>query len=254
MRKFCFTLATMASVLLCVGANISAAQGASGERIEKISNRRLAGHTFLTLRGLDYQQCEARCLSEQQCKALEHVHGSSSGLRASTCRLFSSFTSAHASTGADVGYKLPGLAKGAKPQPEKSPPKVTAAPPPAPGAEPRARSVAPSPPPPPPVGAGGGQTSKREEGAQAPAEGRKQQESESTSRSITRSSPPPAAPPTAMPPGGSNNPAVAPQVPPSSDWDVVPVFYGTDRSATISPSASATARTEGTASRLGGRS
>ena len=288
MRKFYLTLAAVALVLISAGTDSSVAQGGSGERIDKVSNQRLAGNSYANLRGLSYQQCERRCLAERQCKALEHTRGGAVGGTASQCRLFSSFGAAHASRDADIGYKRPGLAKdkapplAAKPAPKvtaNAPPappkpgpklrvpppprvgsgaKVTSVPPPAPpGSEKKVKSyamkktaplptpasppppVAGSPPPPPPAAAspppsGVGQDKERrqvtEEGAGRqgkPAESPKSEEAEqgASSPSATRSATPS---PTSTP--KPDIPAAGTEAAPSTDWDVVPVFFGTDRS------------------------
>src|ERR1700693_5149375 len=110
MRKFSLTLAAVALVLISAGTDSSVAQGGSGERIDKVSNQRLTGNSFTSLRGLSYQECERRCLADRQCKALEHIRRRAVGASASHCRLFSSFGAAHASRNSDIGYKRPGLA------------------------------------------------------------------------------------------------------------------------------------------------
>ncbi len=133
MRKFFLTLAAAALTLIGAGADLSLAQGGAGERIDRVSNQRLAGSPFSDLRGLSYQQCERRCLGDRQCMAIEHVRGGPTGAGASHCRLFRTFGAAHAAGDADVGYKRSGVAKDtAPPHAAKPAPHVTALPPPKP--------------------------------------------------------------------------------------------------------------------------
>src|SRR5689334_19545855 len=110
MRNISLTLAAAALALVSAGTGSSLAQGGSAERIDKVSNRGLAGHSYASLKGLTYSQCERRCLADTRCKALEHVRRVAIGANDSQCRLFSSFGAVHASQNSDVGYKRPGLA------------------------------------------------------------------------------------------------------------------------------------------------
>jgi esterase/lipase superfamily enzyme len=246
MRKFFLTLAAVALALIGGGADISLAQGGAGERIDRVSNRRLTGSPFADLRGLSYQLCERRCLANRQCMALEHVRGGATGAGASHCRLFSSFGASRAASDADIGYKRASVATDKAPPPvARSAPKVTAPPPsatpaprtttvpspPTPESETKSKTfamkkaapppVASAPPPPPassppptPPGTGAREESARAPGAAAPPV------------PTSRSAAPKAAP----------SPVVVPTLPPagaaassSTDWDVVPVYFGTDR-------------------------
>jgi esterase/lipase superfamily enzyme len=274
MRKFSFTLAAVAFILVAAGIGNTAAQAGPGERIDKISNQTLTGNPFVSLRGLSYQQCERRCLAERQCRALEHIRGGTAGANTSQCRLFSSFGAAHASQASDIGYKRPGLAETLPPVAGPAP-KVTAIPPPAPHkSEPTARSAAPhhggsgpkvtsppaptppqsksktfamkkaappppppvaaSPPPPPPVAASPPSPTPRstgvpEESARAPSATPESARKEEAERGPTTRSAAPTAtpPPTAAP--KPDDPAGGTGAASSTDWDVIPVFFGTDR-------------------------
>ena len=303
MRKSSLTLAVVALIVLSAGADCAVAQGGSGDRIDKVSNHRLTGNAFTSLRAVSYSQCERRCLAEPQCKALELIRG---GGATGLCRLFSSVGAAHVSQNADIGYKRPGvvtdkaLPPAAKPAPKVTalpphaspkpephvkpapphgagpgpkitsvpsppphksepkaktyamkksapappapqPPPVTASPPPPPSAPP-APPVATSPPPPPsepppppvvasPPPSGASPTPRSagvpEESAKGPTAAPESARKEETERGgpTTRS----AAPTTTPAPTKSDVPAAATGVAPSPDWDVVPVFYGTDR-------------------------
>jgi len=253
MWKFSLALAVAALVLVLAGTDSSVAQGGPGDRIDKVSNRRLTGNSFASLRGLSYQQCERRCLADRQCMALEHVRGGTAGPRASHCRLFSSYGAAHASRDSDIGYKRPGVVKDkALPPVARSAPRVTAVPPPAPSKpEPTVKSVPPpqagserkaksfalrkaapppsaSPPPaspptasPTPRGAGAPEESVRAPAAAPESTRREEVDRGGTSRSAAPSAPSPVLVPQTPPAGAAA---------PSTDWDVVPVFFGTDRS------------------------
>ena len=130
MRKSSLTMAAVALIVLSARADSAVAQGGSGDRIDKVSNHRLAGSSYTSLRGVSYSQCERRCLAEPQCKALELIRG---GGATGLCRLFSSVGAAHVSQNADIGYKRPGLAADKMLPPAAKPvPKVTAVPPHAP--------------------------------------------------------------------------------------------------------------------------
>ena len=302
MRKFFLTLAAVAPIVLSAGIDSSLAQGSSGERIDKVANRRLTGNSYASLKGLSYHNCERRCLADRQCKALEHTRGGPAGGAASQCRLFNSAGAAYAAQNSDIGYKRSGLAKDTAPPPVPKPaPKVTAIPPPAlpkseskarsaaphqggsgpkvasappaaaPTPEPKAKSFAmkktvpappsPSPPPPvtasppppppppasspPPRGAGVPEESARRS-AEAPESARREESGRgATTRSVAPSATAPPTPKSDNPPGGAG--AAAPPtgtgvVPPSgtaaapsTDWDVVPVFFGTDRNRKDQP-------------------
>src|SRR5262249_4897317 len=152
MRKIPLTLAAVA-MLSWAGAGDLAAQSGTGERIDKVANRRLTGSAYASLRGLSYEQCEQRCLADRQCRALEHVRGGVGRASTSQCRLFRAFGMAHAAPNTDVGYKRPALARdiappsAPKPAPGvRSPPPVVSAPTPR-AVAPAPRTAAPSPPP-----------------------------------------------------------------------------------------------------------
>jgi esterase/lipase superfamily enzyme len=242
MRRFPLTLAVVAMLSGAGGADL-AAQSGTAERIDKVANHRLTGSAYASLRGLSYGQCERRCLADRACRALEHIRGGIGAANNSQCRLFRAFGAAHAAANSDVGYKRPTLSKDTTPpgsartvRPNAPSPKSASAPPPAPtGAEPRRktfamkRSVVPaepapgsppappapsaSAPPPPPVGSPAPPPIPPSVGASKEAITRGV-ESEGARRPTTRSAAPPASSGAA----------------PASDWAVVPVFFGTDRS------------------------
>jgi esterase/lipase superfamily enzyme len=227
MRKFSLTLAAAALVLAWAGLGSAVAQNAPGDRIEKAANQRLSGSSYISLRGLSYEDCEKRCLAEQQCKALVHVREGAAGAIASQCRLFSTFGTALAAQDSDVGYKRQGLAKDTSPPPPPSaqPRGGSAAPPPKPetATRPAPPPVISAPPPPPVTSAPPPASAPTPRGVTAPPPpGGTARSMEAERGPSTRSAAP--APP---PPAG--NPAVGAGAPPSSDWDVVPVFFGTDR-------------------------
>ena len=252
MRRFPLTLAAVAMLTWAGGAEMAAQSHAAKrateratERIDKVANHRLTGSAYATLRGLSYEQCERRCLADRACKALEHVRGGTGGAKTSQCSLFRGFGAAHAAADSDVGYKRPMLAKDAAPPVGSAPvarpvapsPKSVLArrktfarsvapaepaagspsaqpargaeasppPPPAPAVSPPPPPVGlPAPPPMPPSGVGTGKEDITKGG-----------ESEGAARPTTRSVAPTAAPSVAAP---------------TTDWAVVPVFFGTDRS------------------------
>ncbi len=208
---------------------LSAAAAMASSRIEKIQNQRISGSVYARLSGVTYAQCEARCLDDPQCVALEHFRGEGRIIgRTSSCRLFTSVGEARANTSADVGYKRTEAA--ASPQPKDQPKERSAKKSARAGeAEERERTApkaasAPRPEPQP----------KSLEQAPAPA-ARKQ------SPTVGAAPPPPpvvAAPSPAPPPVASAPrvrsiaPGGSAGAPPATDWDVVPVFYGTDRNRT----------------------
>jgi esterase/lipase superfamily enzyme len=252
----------LAAALVIAAAWISGpvvAQAQSRSHIEKITNKRLSGTAYLRLNGLSYAACEARCLAEPECKALEHFRGSR-GLfgRSMQCRLFKSAGAALPSQTADIGYKrtavadqpMGGAKKGrayARRLELPPPPPPPAAAPSAPRFEPRARSAAPHP----------VEEAARQATDRAQREVRSAPPSAPVPRSITPASPPragapPPPPPVASappPPAASAQPSARPATrgitpvprsiapapvgggaaPPPAEWDVVPVYYGTDR-------------------------
>jgi esterase/lipase superfamily enzyme len=268
MRRFPLTLAAVAMFSFTGGADL-AAQSRTAERIDKVANHRLTGSAYASLRGLSYEQCERRCLGDHACRALEHIRGGTGGLNTSQCRLFRAFGTAQAAANSDVGYKRATLARDiappAGPAPTARPiapsPKTGSAPPPAPtGAEPRRktfamkRSVAPaeptvgapatspapaapppvpslsppaapsaSAPPPPPVAAPAPAPMPPSAGASKEEIAKGAESEAAAERRATRSVAPAAAPP-----AGS-------VAAPTSDWAVVPVFFGTDRSRLDQP-------------------
>jgi hypothetical protein len=227
MRKFSFTLATVALILVAVGTDTSVAQGGSGVRIDKVSNQRLSGNSFKSLNGLSYQQCERLCLTDPQCMALEHIRvRDTPGGSTSQCRLFHSFGVAHASPGSDIGYKRSDVAKKNAPPPlSDSVPEVTSVPP---KPEPKARSVPQKETAPPPSVPAPRNPAVDEGRRRAEAEERaRRQAAEGPTKSepgTRRLTPPPR---TIQKPDGPVGSGAA--VPPT-EWDVAPVFFGTDRS------------------------
>jgi len=103
------------------GGGSAAAQGQSGH-IERIANKRLSGTAYAKLPGLSYEECEARCLADAKCVALEHFRGGRIVNRGTQCRLFSAAGEERASTYSDIGYRRAGAGpartakKAAKPE------------------------------------------------------------------------------------------------------------------------------------------
>jgi esterase/lipase superfamily enzyme len=261
MRRFSLTLAAVVMLSWAGGADL-AAQGPTAERIDKVANFRLTGSAYAILRGLSYEQCERRCLADHACRALEHIRGGIGVAKASQCRLFRATGTALPAANSDVGYKRSILARDTTPtvsstsraRPIAPSPKTAHAPAPPPsGAEPRRRTV----------------TMKRSEAPAEPAVAPRAASSTPAPSPppVPSASPPPAPSASSPPPPPVTSPALPP-VPPSvgaskeeeikaaesegsarpttrsvvpvpgppaspgaaSDWAVVPVFFGTDRS------------------------
>lgn len=211
-------------------------------RIDKVSNQRLVGTSYARLTGLTWEQCVNRCLQDQQCQAIEHYRGGGLVIgRNAQCRLFSTIGEQRASNAADIGFKRatppsrgPGPAaadpkpapqpKSAEPrrfeyrapEPERAPAPQASRPsasPPAGGAAPPPPPVATAPPSPPasaPPAPKSAPPSRPPPVAEAPPP---RPESKDRTRGI-------------VPPPSTGQPAGAQ---PRSDYDVVPIFYGTDR-------------------------
>lgn len=236
MRRVFFTWAAMMLFLVSAGSHGSLAQDGSGARIDKVANRGMSGSPFATLRGLSYQQCERSCLLDAKCLALEHVRATgTAAANKSQCRLFSSVGAVRAAQGSDIGYKRSSVAKSKAPPPaaaappvaQPAPPKVTMMPRVAPPPGPSMKSVAPPAPPPPPPAASG-----------PPAEPQRRDTEERARPPVGESASQPAptrrvAPPSAGVPRSAGSrpdePAPGGAATTPSEWDVVPVFYGTDR-------------------------
>lgn len=222
------------------------AQG-GGQHIDKVANKRLSGTSYARIRGLSYEDCERRCLAEARCVAIEHYRGGGVIFgRNAQCKLFSVAGEVRSSNFADIGFKRAG--PGRRPPP----PPVTAerrqldertVPGAGPGATPRTGAqppdpVAKAPLPPPKPAEPLRRAPARDSGpAPAPAPG-----------PIAGGAPPPppaAAPETAPETAPSPRPGTArkrsilkPQDNPeagTAEWDVVPVFYGTDRNRRDAP-------------------
>ena len=183
------------------------AAGDQKSRIEKLANRRLSGTLLQQFSGIDYATCETRCLNDPKCVALEFVHGGGRVFgRNAQCKLLSTAGEARDSQSADIGYKRIGAPKAAEtPTYKKSAEQDKAdrdrkqqASRPEPEIVPPASSPAPLPLPPP---------------ARAP--------------SMSESAPPVASAPSA--PSAPRTRSMQPGATPTQDWDLVPVFYGTDR-------------------------
>ncbi|MFM9940074.1 MAG: alpha/beta hydrolase [Hyphomicrobiaceae bacterium] len=231
-------------------ATPATAQSAT-HHIERVANQRLAGAAYARLTGLTWDQCVARCLQDQQCQAIEHFRGGGTFVgRNAQCKLLSAPGEARASGTSDIGYKRsnapqrppgqvaqerkkddrdqgavrrsvePRRVGEAKPtetarQPvetERAPAPPTAAPPrptapPSTGSRPAAPPPVASAPQPPPATAPAPAPS-------SPPPDRKAAEPKERTRGLV----PPAPPP----PAGGGGQA-------RTDYDVVPVFYGTDR-------------------------
>ena len=98
-------------LLIGFGTESATAQG-GGSHIQKVANQRLGGTSYARFPNLAYEQCEARCLSDPQCVALEHFRGGGRVFgRTAQCKLFSQAGDARANNYADVGYRRPGGAK-----------------------------------------------------------------------------------------------------------------------------------------------
>lgn len=276
--------AVVMAASLISGSAVVEAQSPTQSRIEKVSNKRLSGTAYLRLNGISYAACEARCLAEPECTALEHFRGTGGVFgRTAQCRLFKAAGQAHPSQTADIGYKRTvvvdqpagGAKKGkafarkleAAPPPPPPPPPPAAAPS-APSAEPRARAAAPrqleeaarqaaqsaqrevqsAPPPPAPVPRSITPASPPRPAAPPPV-------AAAPPPPVAMAPPPPAAAPPPLPRVGSappppaasseagrpatrgltptprsSEPAGGSAAPaPPTEWDIVPVYYGTDR-------------------------
>ena len=185
------------------------------------------GTSYARLTGLTYEQCEARCLGDPQCVALEHFRGGGVIFgRTAQCKLFSSAGEPRASTLADSGYKRPGAApkrvtapvtaeskaqdvareKALRETARREEQKTAAQPPPAPPSSPG--PIAGGAPPPPP----------------------------SATKQSPQPVPPVATAPVTKPPSEPPRPRsilkpieTGPGGAAQADWHVVPVYYGTDR-------------------------
>lgn len=215
--------ASLAAIGWLLAAVVSPASAQSAtHHMERVANQRLGGTAYARLNGLGWDQCIQRCLDDVQCKAAEHFRGGGVIFgRNSQCKLFNSFGELRTSKLADVAFKRPGAT------PKRSPPVVGDAKQPGrPVTETRRNEVAEKAPEP-----------KRYE-YRAPADG--------TKGPTGGSGPPPAPPVVGAPapaPAPVTKPAAAPTPPTRSivktapgddaaartDYDVVPVFYGTDR-------------------------
>jgi esterase/lipase superfamily enzyme len=230
-----------------------------GQHIEKVANRRLSGTSYARLTGISYAQCEARCLADAQCVALEHHRGGRIVFgRTAQCRLFSAAGEARSSNFADIGYKRPGPGrrppsvafeskkKGpAEPrkivrEEERGPPKAEAPPAPKTVAPPRngERVAIPGPPAPaparpvPPPAAP--QPAPKTVAPPPPSTGAPPPTAGSPPPPPRVSQPGPAAPGTTPAPPSRPRAILKPSDPGAAagenkEWDVVPVFYGTDR-------------------------
>ena len=215
MRKLFNWLVLPAALLMAVGTfDAARAQNktqtktkdrpAATGSIEKIENKRISGTAYRRFNRLTYEQCANRCLADAKCLSLEFYHGGRRVVSRSTqCRLFSIVGDPIDNQNADIGLKrqtsanqkpaeqAPAAAGPDKPREAKQMDKeATAAPPP---------SAPPAAPPPPP-----------------PAQG--------------SPAPPAPAAPAPAPSAPSPPPATRSIRPPPAEWDIVPVFYGTDRS------------------------
>ena len=273
MRKFLLTLAAVVLGLISTGTDSSLAQG---ERIDKVSNRRLAGSSFVNLRGLSYQECERRCMAEQRCKALEHIRGGAARGSTSQCRLFSAFGAAHAAQelrhrlqAVDAGQQQGACGQGsaedgleaaagaiqARANRGSAPPPHVPSSPAPPASEPKAKSAMKKAAPPPPPAE---ESARRWAGAPVSGGG-EEAEHGPTARSATRSAPPPPVP--APNPGSPARGIGATPPPPRARRRCQPPPNGMwfrcssarIAAAAISPSASATAPTAGASSRSDGR-
>lgn len=274
--------------LCCLSLGVPPAAQAQGRasHIERSTNYRLSGTVIATVRGLTWEQCEARCLGEQRCIAIEHFRGGFVLNRATQCKLFSTAGDRRANRYADIGFKRPGVgaprkesaaeiarkkAEDEKRQAAEAAVQSKAAAESSKAAEAAQRDIADkarateaarrrttareaSPPSPPPSGPGIAPALPPSSGGSAPPSDDRERASRQNRNVATapatetaRPAPPAASPPAVAPPAAAP-PAPATAPPPSAasrtrslprpsataaaaptDWDVVPVFYGTDR-------------------------
>jgi esterase/lipase superfamily enzyme len=226
----------MAAALIIGPPTAEAQSPAVSSRIEKVPNKRLSGSAYIRVNGISYAACEARCLAEPACTALEHFRGSG-GLfgRTAQCRLFKTGGNSIPSQVADVGYKRTRVvetAPGAGPPGKTTARRYGAAPPPAAPSPPSggyhpsrplaggsAPPVAAAPPPPSPPPVLETQRRSREADAARRAEAqdqmRRQQDAQAAqSRSVQKkelAAPPP--PSFESPRGGSRPPPLPPMLP-----------------------------------------
>jgi esterase/lipase superfamily enzyme len=257
-----------AGVIAAAAAGLALAQsgGGRGGHIERVKDQRIGGEVIARVAGLTWDECADRCLADQRCVAIEHFRSEGRIVsRRDLCRLFRSTGERRASRYADIGFRRPGpgpakrdqkvateetkgrvpevdartrapsasapaseSTSGARPQVPPTaeapraapPPPVAAAPvPPATAAPPMAPApsasapVAAAPPPPP--------IAKSEP---------------PRTRGLTPSPPPAAAARPSAPPAATTAPPPVGAAPTATpEWDLVPVWYGTDRARTDQP-------------------
>lgn len=240
--------------VLCAPMHLAVAQ--SDSYIEKVGNKRISGRPYVRMSGLSYAQCEQRCLQDPQCKSLEHYRGGGVVIgRNASCRLFSDVGDTRDSRYADVGFKRTRAAarptepskKKAKRssgteeqsrEPERRRTTARKAEPEGSGAP---RAPAPGAPAPTPRDAAPETTTQPGEPSRpSPRYYRRSRPPEATAppeaARAPEAAPAPAAPPrppvarsVAPPPVGR---AAQPQ---PTEWDIVPVYFGTDRKRATNP-------------------
>ncbi len=100
----------VAALTMFLGSGAADAQNRSHHMVRE-ANKRLTGNAYATLRGLDYDACEARCLAEAKCVALEHYRGGRVFNRQPQCKLFSSIGETRSNKHADIAFKRRGPGK-----------------------------------------------------------------------------------------------------------------------------------------------
>ncbi len=261
MRKLWTLGLCLFAAVLTHGMVEPVAAQSTGARIEREAGQQFTGKAYARSTGGTFEACAARCLADKRCMALEHNRGGGRVTNRNVyCRLYSARSEMRTSKFADVGYKTeaalpasPSVAGGGAGSPDQ-----TKAPDPA-QAEQAARKAADE---------RKAAEMRRADEARKVAEAKQQADrSVQASRSAPPPAPPvvamppPAsapAPAPASPSAGAEPPAASPApaaTPPaaaskeparpstrsmspsnkavpsaaSAAWDVVPVFYGTDR-------------------------
>ncbi len=253
-------------VMLAIGGQ-AMAQGSANTTatIERVANQQFTGKAYARYTGGTFEQCQARCLADKRCLALEHNRGGGRVTNRNVyCRLYSARSETRTSSFADVGYKTDAAA-GAKPtiaESKQAPAQEAAKKPDEQraaeerraeelrraddekqrqvasrerAAPPAARKVEPAKPTP-PAGATAPQPVPPVIALPAPSAPPPSLPPPQPPAAPAAGAPAPELPASTPAPGGAAKDAARPasrsmtttKAPPA-DWDVVPVFYGTDR-------------------------
>lgn len=105
-----FAIFIIAALAMVPSLERAEAQSRSHHMVRE-ANKRLTGKAYSTLRGLDYEACEARCLADAKCVALEHFRGGRVVNRRAQCKLFSSVGETRSNRHADIAFKRRGPGK-----------------------------------------------------------------------------------------------------------------------------------------------